>query len=390
MKEIKRLNKIIALTGGISLVALPVMAAEQAAQTPRLILDVNMVLVIVIVFLLFIIGMLGFTLRASMDVYRERKKNQKAGGDDQKNKEAASVKPLLTFIAVFVSMQVFGQEDMAAAATVSNPFSDANILRYILVGVIALELLTIFAFIYWIRFFTGIEEMRKARLSSKKEAYKGLTAWWRKANKLKPMEEEQSLDVGHSYDGIRELDNATPPWFTIAFVASIVFGIGYLWRYHVLHAAPNQYEEYEIAVTKSNLKLAAYMKSKGDAVNENTVVMADAAGIEAGKKLFMNNCTACHGNAGQGGVGPNLTDDYWLHGGAIGDVFKTIKLGVVEKGMMSWKDVFSAEQIAEIASYIKSIHGSNPAGAKEPQGALFKDAPAGTDSTARKDSSATH
>ncbi|MCD2422234.1 c-type cytochrome [Niabella pedocola] len=381
MKKIKRLKKIIGFAGWGSLAALPAMAAEQGPQTPRLVLDVNMVLVIVIIFLLLIIGMLGFTLRASMDVYRERKKNQEAGDSNNKNKSTA-IKPLLTLIAVFVGMQVFGQEDAAAAVTVSNPFTDAKILRYILIGAIALELLTIFAFIYWIRFFTGIEEMRKTRVSTKKETYRGLTAWWRKANKLKPMEEEGSLDVGHSYDGIRELDNATPPWFTIAFMASIVFGIGYLWRYHVLHAAPNQYEEYEIAVTKGNLNVAAYMKSKGDAVNENTVVMADAAGIEAGKKLFMNNCTACHGNAGQGGVGPNLTDDYWLHGGSIREVFKTIKLGVVEKGMMSWKDVFSAEQIAEIASYIKSIHGSNPPGAKEPQGDVYKEAPAGTDSTA--------
>ncbi|WP_300599459.1 cbb3-type cytochrome c oxidase N-terminal domain-containing protein [Niabella sp.] len=379
MKEIKRLKKIVWFSGWGSLAALPAMAAEQTPQAPRLVLDVNMVLLIVIIFLLLIIGMLGFTLNASMDVYRERKKNQKANNNGGKNTGADYIKPLLTLAAVVVGMQAFGQEDAAAAVTVSNPFTDAKILRYILVGVIILELLTIFIFIYWIRFFTGIEEMRAASVSAKKETYKGLSAWWRKANKLRPMEEEQSLDVGHSYDGIRELDNATPPWFTIAFLASILFGIGYLWRYHVAHAAPNQYEEYEIAVTKGNLKVAAYMKSKGDAVNENTVVMADAAGIEAGKQLFMNNCTACHGNAGQGGVGPNLTDDYWLHGGKIGEVFKTIRLGVVEKGMMSWKDVFSAEQIAEIASYIKSIHGSNPPGAKEPQGDLFKDAPPPTD-----------
>lgn len=194
--------------------------------------------------------------------------------------------------------------------------------------------------------------------------------------------------MGHSYDGIRELDNPVPAWFSIAFIASILFGLAYLWRYEVVHSGLNQYEEYEAAVTKGNLQVAAYMKTKGDAVNENTVTMLDAAGIEAGKKFFMNNCTACHGNAGQGGVGPNLTDDYWLHGGSIGNVFHTVKFGVVEKGMMSWKDIFSAEQIAQIASYIKSIHGTNPAGAKAPQGELYKDAPVAAagnkDSTAQK------
>lgn len=390
MKRIQYLKRMVLFTGVGAGAVLPAMAAGQAPQTPRLVLDVNMVLVIVIIFLLLIIGMLGFTLRASMDIYRERKKNSKQAKATE-TQGGGGLKALLMLVAVLGCVQAFGQEDTAAVVVVPNPFTEAKILRYILVGVIALELLTIFAFIYWIRFFTGIEEMRQANASAKKERYKGLRTWWTRANKLKPMEAEQSLDVGHSYDGIRELDNATPPWFTIAFVASIVFGIGYLWRYHVLHAAPNQYEEYEIAVTKGNLKVASYLKSKGDAVNENTVVMADAAGIEAGKKLYLANCTACHGNAGQGGVGPNLTDDYWLHGGSVKDVFKTIKLGVVEKGMMSWKDVFSAEQIAEIASYIKSIHGTSPQGAKEPQGDVYKEAPAGADSTtsaAKTDSSA--
>ncbi|MBZ4191061.1 cbb3-type cytochrome c oxidase N-terminal domain-containing protein [Niabella beijingensis] len=374
MKEIKQIKKKMALVipgAGSSLLA---GAREQAAQTPRLVLDVNTVLIVVIVFLLLIIGMLGFTLRASMDVYKERKKEKERTGNN--------LKSLLLLLAVLGGMRAFAQED--AMPAIPHPFTEAHILRYILLGVTGLELLVIFAFIYWIRFFTGIEELRRNRTAVRKEKHKGLRTWWSRANKFKPVEEEAQLDVGHSYDGIRELDNATPPWFTIAFLASIVFGIGYLWRYHVLHAAPNQYQEYEIAVTKGNLKVAAYLKSKGDAVNENNVVMADAAGIEAGKQLFVNNCTACHGTAGQGGVGPNLTDDYWLHGGAIGDVFKTIKLGVVEKGMMSWKDVFSATQIAEIASYIKSIHGTNPAGAKEPQGELYKEVPATADSSAVK------
>ena len=249
-------------------------------------------------------------------------------------------------------------------------------------GTLCLELLIICVFIYWIRFFTGIEELQEKKALARKERFKGRGSWWSRANKMKPIEEEHTLDVGHNYDGIRELDNPTPPWFSVAFIASILFGLGYLWRYQVAHAAPNQYEEYEIAVTKGNLQVAEYLKTKGDAVNEQTVVMLDGAGIEAGKKLFINNCTACHGTAGQGGVGPNLTDDYWLHGGAIGSVFHTIKFGVVEKGMMSWKDVFSAQQIAELASYIKSLHGTHPPGAKEPQGELYKEEPVKKDSTA--------
>lgn len=370
-----------------ALSGLTVHAQEQASSTPKLILDVNTVLIIVIILLLFVIGILGFTLRASMDVYKDRKRKK---GDQ-------FIKPMLLLIASFGALQAIGQEQTEAVVeTVINPFTEAKIMRYILLGVLFLELITIFAFIYWIRFFTGIEELQAEKAEARKKRFGGLTTWWDRVNRLKPVEKEDSLDVGHSYDGIRELDNTVPPWFTIAFVASIVFGLAYLWRYHVAHSAPNQIEEYEISVTKAKLAQDAYRKLKGDAVNEQTVKMVDAAGIAAGKTLYANNCVACHGAEGQGGVGPNLTDDYWLHGGSIGKVFHTIQVGVVEKGMMPWKDVFSAEQIAEISSYIKSIHGTNPPGAKEPQGDIYKEeaAPAATDSTAvaateKKDSTVT-
>ncbi|MGN7785339.1 cbb3-type cytochrome c oxidase N-terminal domain-containing protein [Niabella sp. 22666] len=345
------------------------MAQEQSAApaSPSFTLDANSVLIFAIALLAMVIGVLGYTLIASLDLYKKRKNN--------KNTTGQVVKSLLVGFLSLGALQVFGQDGSEAAAPVTGSFSDVHIFRFLLFGIITLELITIFVLVYWIRFFTGIEELQREKGFERKTKLKDASSWWSRVNKMKPMEEEASLDVGHSYDGIKELDNVTPPWFTIAFIASIIFGIGYLWHYHVSKAGPNQYEEYEIAVTKANLEKEAYMKLKGDAINENTVTMLDAAGIDAGKALYTSNCSACHGNAGQGGVGPNLTDDYWLHGGSIGDVFKTIKLGVVEKGMMSWKDVFSAEQIAQLASYIKSTHGSKPAGAKEPQGELYKETP---------------
>ncbi|GAB3432894.1 cbb3-type cytochrome c oxidase N-terminal domain-containing protein [Niabella aquatica] len=354
----------------------PLLAQEQAAApatSASFILDANSVLVFAIAVLAMVIGVLGYTLRASLDLYKKRKAT--------KSNEGQVVKSVLLAFLSLGALQAFGQDGAVAAAPSTGIFSDASIFRYLLFGILTLELITVFVLVYWIRFFTGIEDLQREKALERKKKFKGAPSWWVKANKLKPMEEEASLDVGHSYDGIRELDNATPPWFTIAFIATIIFGLGYLWRYHVANAAPNQYEEYEISVTKANLAKEAYMKLKGDNVNETTVTMADAAGIAEGKKLFTNNCVACHGNEGQGGVGPNLTDDYWLHGGSLGDVFKVIKLGVVEKGMMSWKDVFSADQIAQIASYIKSIHGTKPAGAKEAQGELYKEESPKADST---------
>lgn len=347
----------------------PILAQEPApaAAPTSFTLDANSVLIFAIAILAMVIGVLGYTLRASLDLYKKRKINKDISGQ--------AVKLLLIGFLSLGALQAFGQNDSEPAAPVTVVFYDANIFRYLLFGIIALELITIFALVYWIRFFTGIADLQREKGIEQKRKLKDASSWWSRINKLKPMEEEASLDVGHSYDGIKELDNVTPPWFTLTFIASIIFGIGYLWHYHVSKAGPSQYEEYEIAVTKARLEKEAYLKLKGDAVNENTVAMLDAAGIEAGRALFTSNCSACHGKDGQGGVGPNLTDDYWLHGGSIGDVFKTIRLGVVEKGMMSWKDVFSAEQIAQLASYIKSTQGSKPAGAKEPQGELYKETP---------------
>lgn len=341
-------------------------------KTP-FVLDVNTVLVIMVGLLLFVIVVLAFTLVASIELFRKQSKEKKRNGQ--------AIKSVLLFLVGMTSLQAIAQDASSATEVAKSIFSDEKIFRFLLWGILGLEMITIFGLVYWIRFFTGIQDLTKERSAERKKVAKTAPSWWIKANKMRPIEDEAELDVGHEYDGIRELDNVTPPWFTLAFVSSIIFGLGYLWNYHVAKASPNQYEEYEQAVTKANLQKEAYLKLKGDAVNENTVVMLDAAGIGVGKELFANNCVACHGKAGEGGVGPNLTDDYWLHGGKIGDIFKVIKLGVVEKGMMSWKDIFSADQIAGLASYIKSIHNTNPAGAKEKQGELYKEEVAKADSS---------
>ncbi|MBK7098981.1 MAG: c-type cytochrome [Sphingobacteriales bacterium] len=271
---------------------------------------------------------------------------------------------------LFMSVATLFAQDAGAAST-SDSISTETILTYSLLLIIALEIVAIVALLRWHRFFTGIEGMEEAKLESLKST-NSFNNWWNSINKFKSIENEDDIDMGHSYDGIRELNNVLPPWFTWTFIASIVFGFGYLWKYHwSSNPAPNQYQAYEKEVAAAKIKQDAYLKSRGDLVNETNVKMVDAAGVEAGKKLFSSNCAVCHSDKGQGGVGPNLTDDFWLHGGNINDIFKTIKYGVVEKGMQSWKDVFSPDQIADLSSYIITLHGTNPPGAKEPQGELF-------------------
>lgn len=182
--------------------------------------------------------------------------------------------------------------------------------------------------------------------------------------------EEKEMD--HVYDGIRELDNDLPPWWVWGFYAGVVFAIAYLLHFHVFKTGDLMIAEYEKEVIQAEAIKAEFLASNTEAVDENTVTLLDdAARIASGEKAFKLNCAACHGQAGEGGVGPNLTDDYWLHGGDVKSIFKTIKYGVPEKGMVSWKATFSPGQIQELSSYIKTLRGTGPPNAKEPQGELF-------------------
>jgi cytochrome c oxidase cbb3-type subunit 3 len=130
--------------------------------------------------------------------------------------------------------------------------------------------------------------------------------------------------------------------------------------------------------------MKAYMAKAKDLVDEKNV-QYDVAGVAIGKELFTKSCVACHGTLGEGGVGPNLTDEYWLHGGGMNDIFKTLKYGYPEKGMQSWQQQFSPKQMAQIASFIKTLKGTNPPNGKAPQGEIYiDDAVKPTDSAAVK------
>lgn len=203
-----------------------------------------------------------------------------------------------------------------------------------------------------------------------------LSHWWTTMNrrfftKAVPVEKEENILLDHEYDGIKELDNALPPWWKYGFYFTIGVAALYLLRYHVWKTGPDPQQEYDQEMKVAAAQVEAYRKKAGDMVDEKTVTMADATGIAEGDKIFHSNCFACHGAKGEGGVGPNLTDNYWLHGGTIHDVFKTIKYGYPDKGMQSWEKTYSPAQIKNLASYVKSLAGTNPPNPKAPQGDLF-------------------
>lgn len=193
--------------------------------------------------------------------------------------------------------------------------------------------------------------------------------FWQRMAGLHLLSQEKELMMDHPYDDIYELDNPTPPWFMGLFYGTIGFAVVYLLIFHVFNAGELQLDEYKQEVAIAEVQREAYIKKVAGSINENTVTLStDAKSLEAGKALYLQSCVACHGQQGQGGVGPNLTDEYWLHGGSVKSVFHTITEGVPEKGMVSWKKQLNPLQVQQIASFILSLQGTKPAGAKEAQG----------------------
>jgi len=184
---------------------------------------------------------------------------------------------------------------------------------------------------------------------------------------------EVDAELGHEYDGIIELDNAAPPLFVYILYGTIIYAVVHLTVFHVLEIGVLQDEEYSIQMAEGERQRSEYMKLAANRIDENSVVLqTDQADVDEGKDVYMNNCAACHGKVGEGAVGPNLTDAYWLHGGGIKNVFKTVKYGVPEKGMISWEKQLSPIQMARVSSYILSLAGTNPPNPKAPQGEVWQ------------------
>lgn len=184
----------------------------------------------------------------------------------------------------------------------------------------------------------------------------------------------------HSYDGIMELDNKAPAWFQFLFYITIVFAVIYMINFHVLKKDNLMIDEYIQEMTAAQQEKESLMKT-GGLINETNVTVLDSPeDLKAGKEIYTINCVSCHGNLGEGTVGPNLTDDYWIHGGGIKNVFATISNGVPAKGMITWKAQLNPKQIQQTASYILTLHGTKPPNGKAPEGNIYKEENVKTDS----------
>ncbi|MCY7329522.1 MAG: c-type cytochrome [Saprospiraceae bacterium] len=197
-----------------------------------------------------------------------------------------------------------------------------------------------------------------------------------------PVEREGDITFHHDYDGIRELDNHLPPWWVNMFAICIIWSVGYMWYYHWGGDGANQIEEYKMEVETAKKAIAVVLAGKANSVDEaNVVALTDGSALGEGELIFKGNCVACHGQKGEGTVGPNFTDEYWIHGGGIKNVFKIIKYGVPDKGMIAWQAQLKPADMQKVASYILTLEGTNPPNPKAPQGVIWQEDRAGQDST---------
>lgn len=219
------------------------------------------------------------------------------------------------------------------------------------------------------------------------------------------MSETDDKLLEHDYDGIRELDNDLPRWWVWLFYISIAWSVLYVLYYHVFGIGYSSADQYRQEVDPNYVRLAtandkalgvipqyhspmysperdaafsagtkpvrvAYRDERRETDTTTYVALTDQADVDAGKAIFLKTCATCHGTLAEGKIGPNLTDNYWIHGAGMTNVVKTIKYGFPTKGMLAWRGELKPQQILQVASYILSLHGSNPPNPKPPQGEL--------------------
>ncbi len=369
--------------GLFSLISSQAVAQEAAATAPAkelLLFNPAFITLLSIVILLFIVVMV---LDAAV---KSARYNHQAKTNNQGN-----VTTTLTLLFCLGSLGAFAQTTAAPVVKASTSYYGLSpLLFYSLLTIIAIEAFIAFRLYCYAVILLGGKNIFGMDAAGKESGKK--VSFLEKLNASVAIEKEADIMLDHNYDGIKELDNNLPPWWKYGFYVTIVFSIVYMVHYHITGSGKLQKAEYEEQLAEAKIQLEEYQKKAANLIDEsNVTLLSDKEGLAAGQKIFMENCKACHGAGGEGGVGPNFADDYWIHGGSIKDVFKTVKFGWPEKGMKSWQQDLSAKQMQEVSSYIKSLRGTNPPNQKEKQGELYVDGNAAQlDSTATvADTSAT-
>lgn len=325
---------------------------------------VMIIMILLMVVLALVIVVLNYSIGTVIQLNREKDRKNFGGG-----------KAVLTLAILLMSGAAFAQQPAATEIVTEKPtewlwFGMTSLTFFGMLSVIVFELIIIIAQVLILRGMINYYLPPQPYV----EKVKNPSEFWKKFHRAVDIEKEETILFDHEYDGIRELDNNLPPWWKYGFYVSILFAFAYMIHYHIAKSGPLQLEEYNTEVAIGKREVAEYLKNAADNVDENTVKYLDGKDdLSAGKGIYDMNCIACHGALGEGKVGPNLTDEYWIHGGSISDVFISVKYGWPDKGMKSWKDDLTPKQVAQVTSYIRSLQGSNPPNALPPKGDKYSE-----------------
>jgi len=172
--------------------------------------------------------------------------------------------------------------------------------------------------------------------------------------------------LDHDADGITELDNLLPKWWVWLFYLTIAHATGYLLYYHVFDAGDLQAAAYEKEYAQGE-KIKAEAIAKFEQTLGSLTPSTDPVVLEEGKRVYTQMCMPCHRADGGGLVGPNLCDDYWIHGSNYVDSVRIIINGVPEKGMITWRGLLKPAEIKAVASYSYTFRGTSPPNPKPPE-----------------------
>ena len=179
-------------------------------------------------------------------------------------------------------------------------------------------------------------------------------------------DEKEPVILDHDYDGIKEYDNPLPNWWLVTFLGTIIFGALYYIHYEISGVAPTLRDELKTAMAVINAKVPT--STQNQMSDEQLAALFEKSKDQV-KEIYLGKCAVCHGQNGEGLIGPNLTDNFWINGkGTNSDLVKLISVGVVEKGMPNWDAALKQEEIIAVAAHVHSLHGTKPANAKPPQG----------------------
>lgn len=283
----------------------------------------------------------------------------------------AYIRVLLIFFAVFGAMEYF-VDSGDRPAFIKFPMITLFLLVFLFL-LIAIEITigAIDAITYQL-----LTEEQKTKLKEVEKISFKESDWYKNLmnalTKSQPIENEEQLLLAHDYDGIKELDNTLPPWWVYLFYGCICFGIVYLVRFEIM-GGDNQEMELKNEMAQAKIDVADYLKTAPDLMDEKTVtLLTDPAELKIGKSIYITNCVVCHRADAGGQIGPNLTDNNWILGGGIKNVFHTINNGGRDgKGMISWKATLKPKEIQKVSSYVLSLQGTNPIDPKAPDGEVW-------------------